>query len=266
MLARHTALACLVLTTSALIACGDKTPPAPLFDAAPAPATSASAAVDLSQCPGCGLAPQASWSFSGIYKDNACTEPLAQAVVPGCASLSALGSATLTYVDEIGSRKAGDSAEVTLKEQVADGVRYRKTDKGCVPANEAATDIAPSCAASGKVCRNAAGALACDGCRTFANGCPDYQETRAYASFEDPSLKIAATGGGGAGGLGALRACCNALATAGKALGASPEGGALVTAAAQCQALVKNGATGVEFAAIKSMLAGKPLPPLCAGL
>lgn len=266
MLARTSALVCLTLGAVLFAACRDNVTPMPVFDAGVAPPPSASTAVDLSQCPGCGLAPQLTWSFAGIYRDNACSEPLAQAVLPACGATPTLGGVTITYLDEVGTRKAGEGAEVTLVEAVAaDGVRYRKTAKGCVPANEAATNLTPSCAADSKVCRTAAGTLACDGCRTLSNGCPDYEETRLYATINDPALKAAATGGT-TGGLGALRACCAALAKEGKKLGASPEGATLLTAAAQCQALVSNGATGVEFTAIKSLLAGKPIPPLCAGL
>lgn len=250
-----------------LIGCRDEAQTTPLFDASPVAAPSASAAVDLSQCPGCQLAPQPAWTFAGVYRDAACTEPLAQALVPACAPTPALAAASLTYVDEVGSRKAGDTAEVTLTEAVApDAPRYRKTAKGCAAANEMATAVAPTCAAGSKACRNAAGALACDGCRTFANGCPDYQETRLYAVIDDPSLKTAGGGGGSGGGLAALRACCSALSKEGKRLGASPEGGLLLQAAAQCQAVAANSAGGVELAAFKSMLGGRKIPALCAGL
>lgn len=249
------------LFAATLLGCSREVAPVSWFDAGPAPTPSA--AVDLSQCRGCQLLPQLTWSFSGIYRDSSCTVPLAQALVPACAPVPALGSASLVYVDEIGSRKSNDSAQVTLTEAVApDAVRFRKVASGCVSANEVATNVAPTCTGS-KVCRNATGGLVCDGCRTFADGCPEYEDTRAYAAFEDPDLNATKPSGGGSSS--GLRACCNALTSEGKRLGASPEGGLLLQAAAQCNGIAAQGAKGVEFAAIKSMLGGR-LPSLCSGL
>lgn len=245
-----------------LLGCKDEVPNVVVFDAAPATATPQ--AVDLSTCRGCQLMPQSSWAFQGVYRDSECSVPLAQALVPACATVPTLSAVSLAYTDAVGSRKAGDSGQVTLTEAIApDAIRFRKAGTDCVAANEVATDVAPTCA-GGKACRNPAGAIACDGCQNLADGCPEYVTTRAYASFDDPELKMTATGGGRSNS--GLAACCNALAAEGKRLGASPEGGLLLSAAAQCTALVAQGKQGVEFAAIKSMLGGRAMPKLCAGL
>ena len=225
----------------------------------------AGTAVDLSQCAGCQLAPIPAWTFEGIYKDATCTEPLAQLVTPACTVVPALGSVSLTYVDEIGTHKANETATVTLVDQVAaEAPRYRKAAKGCVRANEGAVDITPTSCANAKVCRDQTGALTCTTCRTFANGCPDYEETRLYATINDP--KKPATGGGG--NLARLQQCCQQLAVQGKALGASPEAGLLLSAAAQCTALVQaagpNG-NAPELGALRAILAGRNVPAICAG-
>jgi len=228
-------------------------------------------AVDLAQCAGCQLAPIPSWTFEGVYRDPACTEPLAQITVPACAAVPALGSSSLTYVDEVGLRKANESATVTFPEQVApEAARYRKTGaKGCARANEGAVDITPMSCASAKVCRDQTGALTCSTCRTFASGCPDYEETRLYATINDPGLKRGGAGAGAGGGnLARLQQCCAQLATQAKALGASPEGGMLLAAAGQCSALVAaagpNG-NAPELGAIRGALAGRNVPAICAG-
>ncbi|CAN5921162.1 hypothetical protein BH11MYX4_BH11MYX4_51990 [soil metagenome] len=228
-------------------------------------APEAGTAVDLSQCAGCQLAPIPAWTFEGIYKDATCTEPLAQLVTPACTVVPALGSVSLTYVDEIGAHKANETATVTLVDQVAaEAPRYRKAAKGCVRANEGAVDVTPTSCANAKVCRDATGALTCTTCRTFANGCPDYEETRLYATINDP--KKPATGGGG--NLARLQQCCQQLAVQARALGASPEAGLLLSAAAQCTALVQAaGPSGnaPELGALRAILAGRNVPAICAG-
>lgn len=267
------AVASTVLFVLALPACKDKDkgPPAGVVDAAVAttPPEAGPATFDLMQCAGCQLAPQQAWTFEGIYRDDKCTEPLAQAVTAACASVPALGPTTLTYVDEVGARRAGESAAVSLVEQVAPSTtRYRKTGKGCVRANEGATAITPTSCAGARVCRDSSGALACARCRTFANGCPDHEESRMYATISDPALKGAAAGQGESGNLARLRQCCAQLAAEAKRLGSSPEAGALSTAAAQCSALVTAAGpsgTAPELGAVRALLAGRTIPAVCAG-
>lgn len=266
----HAALALLALL--ALAACKDKEAPpgvgivvADASVAAPAEAGT----VDITQCPGCQLAPIPAWTFEGIYSDAKCTEPLAQLTAPACAVLPALGSTSLTYVDEVGLRKANENATVTLTAQVAAASpRFRKTGKSCVRSNEGAVDITPMSCESQRACRDQSGALACTGCRTFANGCPDFEETRLYASITDPGLKTAGAKGGGGGNLGRLGQCCTQLAAEAKRLGSSPEAGMLLSAAAQCTALVKAaGPSGnaPELGALRAALAGRKIPAVCAG-
>jgi hypothetical protein len=221
---------------------------------------------DTSQCLGCQLASAPSWTFEGIYRDDHCTDPLAQADLPACAAVPALGPTSITYVDEIQARKAGTSAQVTLTEQIPPtAVRYRKAGTACVRANETATDVTPLACNGSKVCRDANGGLVCSGCRNLGSGCPDYQETRMYSALTDPDIKANKPGGGG-GGLGNLKQCCAALANEAKRQGNSPE---LVAAATQCNALVAAaGPSGnaPELASLKALLAGRNVPAVCAGL
>ncbi|MDB4943726.1 MAG: hypothetical protein JWP97_3260 [Labilithrix sp.] len=238
-------------------------------DASGPVAAEAGATTDLSQCTGCSLAPIPAWTFEGVYKDAQCTEPVAQLVTPSCGSVPALGVTNLTYVDAVGLRKANETASVTLADQVSpETPRYRKAGATCVRSNEGAVDVTPAGCAGQRVCRDANGALTCAGCRTFANGCPDFEETRLYASITDPGLK--ATGGtGGSNSLARLAQCCAAITAEGKRLGPSPEGGMIIAAGAQCSALVQaagpNG-NAPELGAVKGMLAGRQLPAVCSGL
>jgi hypothetical protein len=223
---------------------------------------------DITQCPGCQLAPIPSWTHEGIYRDATCTEPLAQLTAPACAVVPALGSISLTYVDEVGLRKTNETATVVLVEQVAaESPRYRKAGKGCARANEGAVDITPMGCGGARACRDQAGALTCTTCRTFASGCPDFEETRLYATINDPGLKTAKAGTGGGNG-GRLAQCCAQLAAEARRLGASPEAGLLLSAAAQCTVLANqagpNG-TAPELGALRAALAGRNLPAVCAG-
>lgn len=265
-----------LLLAGALAACKDKPNPTGtglvVADASTTPPAEAGAAVDINQCVGCQLAPIPAWTFEGVYRDATCTQPLAQLTAPACAVIPALGSASLTYVDEVGLRKANENATVTFAEQVApEAPRYRKagaTGKACVRSNEGAVDVTPAGCSNARACRDQAGALVCTGCRTFANGCPDFEETRFYATINDPGLKAAGAKPGGAGNLGRLGQCCAALASEAKRLGASPEGGMLLSAAAQCTALVNaagpNG-NAPELGALRAALAGRSVPAVCAG-
>lgn len=223
--------------------------------------------VDITQCAGCSLAAQPAWTFEGIFADPACTEPLAQLVSSACAVIPPVGPTSITYVDEVGGRKAGETASITLTAQVASGQHYRKAGTACVKANEAAVDVTPVNCVGQRVCRDAAGSLVCTGCRTFANGCPDFEETRMYASISDDKIK--GTKPVQADSLGRLRACCNAIAAEAKRLGSSPEAGMLTAASVQCTALVAaagpNG-TAPELSAVRGLLAGRQLPAICVGL
>jgi hypothetical protein len=232
------------------------------------PPDAGAAPVDLTQCAGCQLTAQNAWTFEGIYRDDHCTEPLAQTTLPACAQVPTLGPTTLTYVDEIQSRKAGSSAAVTLVEPIlATAARFRKAGTACMRANEGATDITPAGCNGARVCRDATGALACASCRTFVGGCPDYEETRMYASINDPELKGLKGGkGGGGDAMAKLRQCCDAIGAEAKRQNNAPE---LVAASTQCHALVAAaGPSGnaPELATIRALLAGRNLPAVCAGL
>jgi len=272
MTSRRTPLAFTLPLLVLLAACKDpdKTPGAGMVADAAAAAVpaEASAAFDITQCTGCQLAPIPAWTHEGVYRDATCLEPLAQLTAPACAVVPALGSVSITYVDEVGLRKANENATVTLVDQVsAETPRYRKSGKLCVRSNEGAVDVTPMTCANGRACRDQGGLLTCTTCRTFANGCPDFEETRLYATINDPGLK-AKVGVAGGGNVGRLGQCCAQLAAEAKRLGASPEAGLLLSAAAQCSVLVNQaGPTGTapELGALRAALAGRNLPAVCAG-
>ena len=65
-----------------------------------------------------------------------------------------------------------------------------------------------------------------------------------------------------------LKQCCAALGTQAKTMGASPEAGMFLQAAAQCSTMAASLGPGVnapETGAIKSALAGRTVPPVCQG-
>jgi hypothetical protein len=65
-----------------------------------------------------------------------------------------------------------------------------------------------------------------------------------------------------------LKQCCAALRKQAKSLGTSPEVGVILGVAAQCDALAASaGPSGnaPELGALKAAMAGKTLPPVCAG-
>jgi hypothetical protein len=65
-----------------------------------------------------------------------------------------------------------------------------------------------------------------------------------------------------------LKQCCGQLRTQAKAMGASPEAGFLIGAAAQCDTIAAQaGPNGnaPELGLLKAALAGRNLPPVCAG-
>ncbi len=65
-----------------------------------------------------------------------------------------------------------------------------------------------------------------------------------------------------------LKQCCNQLRIQAKAMGASPEAGMLMSAAAQCDTMASQvgpGGTAPEMGVIRNLLAGRNIPPACAG-
>lgn len=77
-----------------------------------------------------------------------------------------------------------------------------------------------------------------------------------------------ATGPGVPTNVARLRQCCGQLRTQAKALGASPEAGFLTQSAAQCDQLAAQagpGANAPELGILKAALAGRNIPPICAG-
>ncbi len=65
-----------------------------------------------------------------------------------------------------------------------------------------------------------------------------------------------------------LKQCCNALSSQAKQLGPSPEGGMIQAAAVQCNAVVSQvGPSGnaPELGALKGLLQGRNVPPICQG-
>lgn len=268
---RLVAAAPVLLVVVLASACKEKeqpTPPVTPPDAAPVTSTEPKQ-VDLSTCVGCQNPVLPAWSFQGVYRDERCTVPVAQIAVPACAQVPQVGEATVTFAEGVGARKAGESSTVTLTEVVApNAARFRKAGaRDCVRLDESAVDLTPAACAGQQVCRDDLGGLSCSACRKLENGCPDYEETRMYAVFDDKGAKPAG-GGGGGGNLARLRQCCAALAAEARRLGASPEAGVLNTAAAQCNALVTAaGPSGnaPELGALRTILAGRPVPAICAG-
>jgi hypothetical protein len=256
-------------------ACKDKDKETPAFDAG-VTETAADAGgepVDLSKCAGCGSVALRTWAFTGKFRDAACTEPVAHLAPGACEPVPELGGEIMvTYVEEVGSRKAGEVATVALGEQVApDSPRYRRSGTTCVQDDEGGMNLAPAGCIGQRVCRDEAGAIVCDGCRTLANGCPDFQASRVFALLNDPAAKAdakPAAGGGGGGNLARLRQCCTALGAEANRLGSSPEAGVLRTAATQCAALVSQaGPSGnaPEMGVVRTLLAGRKVPAVCAG-
>ena len=262
---------CVVFAILGVQGCREKDHAAGMLDAGITTTTAVDAgSIDLAQCAGCQQAGAPTWSFQGIFRDEGCTDPLAEAAPTACAAVPALGQTNLTYGEEVGARKANEAANVTLTEQIAPTTpRYRKSGNKCVRADESAVNLTPMGCAGQKVCRDATGALACTGCRTLSNGCPDLEETRMYAAVNDPSLKGAKPSGGGSVTVARLKQCCAALANEAKRLGNAPEAGLLNGAAAQCMTIANAAGpsgTAPELNAIRTMLAGRNIPPVCSGL
>lgn len=77
-----------------------------------------------------------------------------------------------------------------------------------------------------------------------------------------------ATGPGVPTNVARLRQCCGQLRTQAKAMGNTPESGMLLGAAAQCDGLAAQagpGASAPELGVLKAALAGRNIPPICAG-
>ena len=77
-----------------------------------------------------------------------------------------------------------------------------------------------------------------------------------------------ATGPGVPTNVARLRQCCGQLRTQAKAMGASPESGMLLGAAQQCDTLANQagpGANAPELGLLRTALAGRNIPPVCAG-
>lgn len=76
------------------------------------------------------------------------------------------------------------------------------------------------------------------------------------------------TGTGVSTNVARLRQCCNQLANEAKRMGSSPEAGLFTSAAAQCSALAGQiGPSGnaPEMGALRTLLAGRTVPAVCAG-
>ncbi len=82
-----------------------------------------------------------------------------------------------------------------------------------------------------------------------------------------PDAAKKATGPGISTNVARLRQCCTQLRTQARAMGASPEAGMLIAAAGQCDGLASQAglANAPELSLLKTALAGRNLPPVCAG-
>ena len=77
-----------------------------------------------------------------------------------------------------------------------------------------------------------------------------------------------ATGPGVSTNVARLRQCCGQLRIQAKALPGSPEGAMLLSGAAQCDVLAAQagpGANAPELGILRTALAGRNIPPVCAG-
>src|SRR3954467_3419393 len=95
---------------------------------------------------------------------------------------------------------------------------------------------------------------------------PLEEDAGSDADAADAAKK--ATGPGVPTNVARLRQCCGQLRTQAKAMGASPEAGFLTSAAAQCDTLAAQagpGANAPELGLLRGALAGRNIPPVCAG-
>ncbi len=94
------------------------------------------------------------------------------------------------------------------------------------------------------------------------------EEDASADAAADADAGKKATGPGVPTNVARLRQCCGQLRTQAKALGASPEAGMLLQAAAQCDVLANQaGPSGnaPELGILKTALAGRAIPPFCRG-
>jgi len=218
-------------------------------------------------CLPCTGAPPAGWAFYNQFADPACKTPIAQAVFDACADVNVPAQIDVTFGDSLGARTPGSKAPMTKTADIAGNVAvYRKNNAGaCVAADVGGVKLAPAGCAGKKVCRNPAGELVCDGCATLSTGCPAYDSSLVRVAFED---KGAPAGTGGNTNVARLKQCCNQLAIQAKAMPNSPEGGLFAQAAAQCNATAASLGPNVnapELGALKTLLAGRNIPAVCAG-
>lgn len=168
----------LAISLLVLTACPKKDPPS--FDAAPPPAPETPA------CPPCSAAGPSSFFFVGAYLDSTCAmQPVAHADFTACAPVT-LGTAKVMFGKPTKKHKANELAPVSLARQVGAGERlYRKADGACSPYTPTGLKIAPAGCEGKLVCRDANHALACGGCATLPNGCPNYEGARVLALFTE---------------------------------------------------------------------------------
>ena len=94
------------------------------------------------------------------------------------------------------------------------------------------------------------------------------EEDAAADADADADAGKRATGPGVSTNVARLRQCCGQLRIQAKALGASPEAGFLTQAAGQCDGLAAQagpGANAPELGILRTALAGRNVPPICAG-
>jgi hypothetical protein len=97
---------------------------------------------------------------------------------------------------------------------------------------------------------------------------PIAEDAEADAAADADAAKVA-TGHAVSTNVQRLKMCCQQLRIQAKALGASPEAGMLKSAAAQCDTTAtqfgKSGGSAPELGVIKTLLAGRNVPPVCSG-
>lgn len=195
--ARLLTLAAALLACLAGIACDEKKPsPAETTGAQPAaqtgatttaaPAatakTTATAVTPPASCPNCEDAKgPATFAFSGKYRDPACTEPVAHADVPACATVN-VSSLGPIRVQEEPVRKGTQPMRSVVRQLNPDEAAklFEKRDGACVAYEPRGYKLTPLGCDGKKVCRSGPGDLACSNCRMLDNGCADNVASRTY--------------------------------------------------------------------------------------
>ncbi len=249
-----------------LAGCPEK--PTPTVEAGLVATTPEAAAPATGTCLPCSASGPTGWSFYRQFADAQCTKPIAQAMFDACADVNVPAQLDVTYGDPWKTKRYGERSTADKLEEIpANAGVYRLIEGGqCVPADTAAVKLVPAGCAGKKVCRNDAGELVCDGCRTLPNGCPAYEAALARVAFADKGA--APSGPATNTNVARLKQCCNQLAIQAKAMPNSPEGGLFQQAAAQCNAMASAlgpNANAPELGAIKTLLAGRNIPAVCAG-